>query len=312
MNLLLNPGNRLFELARRGRRLPHLVLAIVLSFVFVLLAQMMGGIPFMIMMALGQQLPLDNQESMTALLQPDTALERMLFLVMLFAPIFLLLWLWLALFEKRQFWTIGLEWAGAGWKYGRGLAVGLVMFGVVAGLMAGLGYVERESSETQGAAALEGVLLVLLGWVVQGAAEEAIARGWLLPVIGARYRPGLGILLSALVFTVYHSLNPNLSPVAVLNLFLFGLFAAMYALFEGGLWGVFALHTAWNWAQGNLFGFEVSGIEAAGGMLINLTEAGPDALTGGAFGPEGGLLVTLVLLVASAGVWFIGQQRQAL
>lgn len=314
MNLLLNPSNHLFELARRGRRLPHLILAIVLSFVFVLLAQMVGGIPFLMIMAVGRQLPLDNQEALTAGLQPDTALERMLFLVMLFTPIFLLLWLWLAVFEKRPFWTIGLEWAGAGWKYARGLAVGLVMFGAAVGLMAALGYVEQQTGErqAQGTAALGGVLLVLLGWVVQGAAEEAIARGWLLPVIGARYRPGLGVVLSALVFAVYHSLNPNLSPVAVLNLFLFGLFAALYALFEGGLWGVFALHTAWNWSQGNLFGFEVSGIEPAGGMLVNLAEAGPDALTGGAFGPEGGLLVTLVLLVASAVVWLICQRRQAL
>lgn len=314
MNLLLNPSNHLFELARRGRRLPHLILAIVLGFVFVLLAQMVGGIPFLMIMAVGQQLPLDNPEALTASLQPDTALEQTLFLVMLFTPIFLLLWLWLALFEKRPFWTIGLEWAGAGWKYARGLGVGLVMFGAAAGLMAVLGYVEQETGErqAQGAAALGGVLLVLLGWVVQGAAEEAIARGWLLPVIGARYRPGLGVVLSALVFAVYHSLNPNLSPVAVLNLFLFGLFAALYALFESGLWGVFALHTAWNWSQGNLFGFEVSGAEPAGGMLVNLAETGPDALTGGAFGPEGGLLVTLVLLVASAVVWLICQRRQAL
>jgi uncharacterized protein len=211
-------------------------------------------------------------------------------------------------------WTIGLEGTGAGWKYGRGLLVGLVMFGAVVGLMAALGYVEWENGGTQaqGAAALGGVLLVLVGWVVQGAAEEAITRGWLLPVIGARYRPALGIVLSALVFAVYHSLNPNLSPVAVLNLFLFGLFAALYALLEGGLWGVFALHTMWNWAQGNLFGFEVSGDEPAGGMLVNLTEAGPDLLTGGAFGPEGGLLVTIVLLAGLAVVWFTGQRRQPL
>lgn len=314
MNRLLNPGNRLFELARRGRRLPHVILALVMSVVFVLLAQMAGGILLLMMAAARRELPLDNSEALAGALMPVTALDQLLFLVLLFAPIFVLLWLWLALFEKRPLWTIGLEWAGAGWKYGRGLAAGLAMFGAVVGLMAVLGFVERQNGEaqSQGAAALGGVLLVLVGWVVQGAAEEAITRGWLLPVIGARYRPGLGILLSALVFAVYHSLNPNLSPVAVLNLFLFGLFTALYALLEGGLWGVCALHTAWNWAQGNLFGFEVSGNEPAGGMLVNLTEAGPDLLTGGAFGPEGGLLVTMVLLTGLALVWFAGQRGQSL
>ena len=80
----------------------------------------------------------------------------------------------------------------------------------------------------------------------------------------------------------------------------YGLFAALYALREGGIWGISAQHAVWNWAQANLYGFEVSGIGANGGSLFNLMETGPDPLTGGAFGPEGGLAVTLVLLLAIA------------
>jgi membrane protease YdiL (CAAX protease family) len=112
-------------------------------------------------------------------------------------------------------------------------------------------------------------------------------------------------VISALVFAVYHSLNPNLSPIAFLNLFLFGVLTAFYALYEGGLWGVFGIHAAWNWAQGNIFGLEVSGIPPAGGTLFNLMETGPDAITGGQFGPEGGLAVTAVLIVSSIIVWLI-------
>ena len=69
---------------------------------------------------------------------------------------------------------------------------------------------------------------------------------------------------------------------------------------EGSLWGIGAQHAAWNWAQGNLFGFEVSGIAPAGGMLFNMMETGPDEITGGAFGPEGGLVITAVLLIGIA------------
>lgn len=312
----LRPDNHLFELARSGRRLPHGVLAVVLSFVIVLAAQIAGGIPAVLIIfglkAAGGE-PLPGPDALDSAIMPSTALEQVVFLILPFAPIFLLLWAWLALFEKRPFWTIGLERDGAAWKYGRGLLVGLVLFSIPVGLMALPGYVavETESARPQGPVALGGVLFVLLGWIVQGAAEEALTRGWLLPVIGGRYKPVLGLLLSALVFAIYHSLNPGLNPLAVLNLFLFGIFTALYALYEGGLWGVFSIHTVWNWAQGNLFGFEVSGVEPAGGMLINLMEAGPDAVTGGAFGPEGGLAVTAVLIAGSAVVWLLGQRREA-
>jgi hypothetical protein len=189
--------------------------------------------------------------------------------------------------------------------------IGLLMFSAAVGISALFGYVavERGGPQQTGLAALGGVLLVFFGWVVQGAAEEALTRGWLLPVIGARYRPLLGIIISSLVFATLHSLNPNLSPIAVLNLALFGLFAALFALYEGGLWGIFSIHTVWNWAQGNLYGFEVSGMSAAGVTLFNLMETGPDVVTGGAFGPEGGLSVTVVLVISCALVWVAGKRR---
>jgi membrane protease YdiL (CAAX protease family) len=206
---------------------------------------------------------------------------------------------------------MGLEWAGAGLKYLRGFLIGVVMFAVSIGISAAFGYIAFETggSGSQGLAALGGVLLVYLGWTVQGPAEEALTRGWLLPVIGARYKPWLGVLVSSGIFTILHLLNPNVGPVAVLNLFLFGVFAALYALYEGGLWGVFSLHAAWNWAQGNLFGFEVSGGYASGVTVFNLMEVGPDLVTGGAFGPEGGLAVTAVLLVSCGVVWVLGGRR---
>jgi membrane protease YdiL (CAAX protease family) len=119
-----------------------------------------------------------------------------------------------------------------------------------------------------------------------------------------------GIIISSVIFTIMHALNPNLSFVAILNLFLFGLFAALYALFEGGLWGVFSIHAAWNWMQGNVFGFEVSGGFAPGGTIFDLMEVGPDVITGGPFGPEGGLSVTVVLVVSCGIVWWLSERRK--
>jgi membrane protease YdiL (CAAX protease family) len=187
-----------------------------------------------------------------------------------------------------------------------------MMFAVSIGISAALGFIafeENSGAQPQGLAALGGVLLVFLGWTIQGPAEEALARGWLLPVIGARYKPLLAAIISSIIFAVYHSLNPNINPIAFLNLFLFGLFTVFYTLYEGGLWGVFGIHAAWNWAQGNLFGFEVSGMPPVGGMFFNLMEVGPDVVTGGPFGPEGGLAVTLLLIASTVIVWLLAGRR---
>jgi membrane protease YdiL (CAAX protease family) len=316
MNILLNPHNHLFELARSGKRLPHIVLVIGLGYVFMLLAQLIGGIPATLLIlalsiAEASQPTLGDPDVLRGLLLPNNALEQFILLVLAFGPIFLILWGWLTLFEKRPLWTIGLERIKAAQKYLRGLLIGLLMFSASVGLLAIFGYIDLEAGDPQqqGLTALGGVLLVFLGWMVQGAAEEAITRGWILPVIGARYKPLLGIVISAIIFATYHSLNPNLNPIAILNLFLSGLFFALFALYEGGLWGVFAIHTAWNWTQGNLFGFEVSGLTSTSGTLFNLMEVGPDAITGGTFGPEGGLAVTVVLVISCLLVWVASRRR---
>jgi membrane protease YdiL (CAAX protease family) len=172
-----------------------------------------------------------------------------------------------------------------------------------------MGYVAfEESHQPTGLMFLGGILIVLVGWTVQGAAEEVLTRGFLLPVISVRYGVVAGIALSSLLFTALHLLNANLSWLALLNLFLFGVFASLYALQEGGLWGVCALHGVWNWAQGNLYGLAVSGGDAHTATLINLKEVGPDWLTGGAFGPEGGLAVTLVLVVGCAVIGWMNRR----
>lgn len=231
-----------------------------------------------------------------------------------FAPIFLLIWLWLRLAEQRPLWTTGME-KPALKPYLRGLLVGLALFGTAVLLLALLGFVQLERPfNGLGALSVAGALLIFTGWMVQGAAEELLTRGFLLPVLGVRWGTAVAVLISSLLFSALHLANPNVNAISILNLTLFGLFAALYALVEGGLWGVFAMHAVWNWAQGNLFGFAVSGMEIKSGTLLDLMEIGPDEVTGGLFGPEGGLVVTAVLSLAIlfAGWAAYRQKRTAL
>lgn len=294
----------LFHLARRGTRLTHwlAVLPLGLAFLFV---SSLGALPVVLAMLVFYGVErFENMLYSNLVYMPGepalvSGFWMALVLVFSYAGIFLFLWLWLKFYEKRPFHTLGFEKTGALLQYGRGLLFGVALFGGAVGLMALFGFVElgRGDPAQTGLATLGGVLLAALGWVVQGMGEEVLTRGWMLPVLGARTRPWIGILVVSLFFALLHVLNPNVSVLAMVNLALFGLFAAFYAMREGSLWGISALHSVWNWIQGNVFGFEVSGMNVGGGTLFKFVETGPDWLTGGAFGPEGGLAVSLMLLL---------------
>ncbi|KAA0253374.1 MAG: CPBP family intramembrane metalloprotease [Chloroflexi bacterium] len=296
--------NRLFDLARQGRRLTHIAAVIPLSFVFMFAAQM-GAIPVFIVMAILYGFS-DALITMKGFSPLEAGFWMGAQLITAFALVYVILWAWLKFVEKRPFWTLGYEAKNILSQYGRGLLIGALMFAGAVGILALFGSVSLEQGDPaqQGLSALGGVILVLFGWVVQGGAEEALFRGWVLPVIGARHRAWIGLLVSSVIFAAIHGLNPNLSVIALLNLVLYGVFAGLYAMREGSLWGISANHTVWNWVQGNFFGLQVSGTSAGGGMVFNLMETGEDWLTGGAFGPEGGLAVTMVLVVSIAVMLF--------
>ncbi len=95
-----------------------------------------------------------------------------------------------------------------------------------------------------------------------------------------------------------HFLNPNVSIVAVVNLFITGILFGLYVIKTQNLWGACGLHAAWNFFQGNIFGFEVSGMNIDIGSLMKLELVGSDLFTGGSFGPEAGIACTIVLSVA--------------
>ena len=101
-----------------------------------------------------------------------------------------------------------------------------------------------------------------------------------------------------------HLTNPNVNYIAVINIILVGLFYGLYVIKTNDLWAVCGMHSAWNFAQGNIFGFEVSGLDVSVGSLIDLNLVGNNVITGGAFGPEAGIIATFILLV-SIGIYYL-------
>ena len=301
---IFESNNPIFELARTGRWLPPVWLAVILAVVFIFGGQFIGAIPYVILLGLGW---------MPSTLTPiGSALYLLVFFAITLLPTGILLVLWLLLVEKRSIRTLGFEKPAALKKFLRGLAAGTILFTVVVLLIALPGYLNTRSQDSSLPVLIIAVLIALPGWILQSSLEEMVMRGWLMPVIGARKSTWLALLISSMIFALLHLLNPDVSLLSTVNIALAGLMFALLVLCEGGIWGACGLHSAWNWAQGSLFGFPVSGNLLQSPSLWMLVENGPDIITGGNFGPEGGVISTIVLLAACAVLGWLIHRRNSL
>jgi uncharacterized protein len=145
----------------------------------------------------------------------------------------------------------------------------------------------------------------LFACVLVGVEEELFARGYLirnlaeglhLPRVSFKVAVLLSYLLTSLFFGFLHANNANATLVSSLDLTLFGLFVGLGLILTGELAIPIGVHVAWNFAQGYVFGFPVSGFDGHL-SLIATQQSGPTLWTGGAFGPEGGLIGILAVLL---------------
>ena len=226
-----------------------------------------------------------------------------------FVFILLLFIFWVKFIEKNPLSTLGF--VKKNWlKYlGWGILLSLLQMGVIALVyqVSGIGsFVLNELS-------LE-PLLFILGlfpfWLLQGGTEEVATRGWLLTRIAARTNLPLAIAISSSLFGILHMGNAGVTFLSVLNIILDGVLAGLLFIYTDSIWLVVAQHGTWNYVQGNLLGFQVSGTGADASIFSFTMGDGPVWLTGGAFGAEGSIITTLVLLVSLVIVYRLGERKE--
>lgn len=151
----------------------------------------------------------------------------------------------------------------------------------------------------------ETIVISALVFVFAAAAEEMLFRGYPLQTLTRANLAWLGIVLTSVPFAAVHLKNPNVVPgFTFLNTALAGLWLAVAYLRTRSLWLPLGLHWSWNWTQASLLGLPVSGIERlAPAPLLRAINSGPDWLTGGAYGIEGGAACTIALLISTLVIW---------
>jgi membrane protease YdiL (CAAX protease family) len=173
-----------------------------------------------------------------------------------------------------------------------GLGIAFLLMSSIFLGMTGLGWVHFEGFtwQTQAPpAVLGGALTMLLVFVLTGWNEELLSRGYHLQTLAAGMNLFWGVILSSVIFGMMHLLNPGATWVAAVGVFCAGLLLAYAYLCTGRLWLSIGLHIGWNFFEGPVFGFMVSGLDFY--HLTRISVHGPAQWTGGDFGPEAGLII---------------------
>lgn len=215
------------------------------------------------------------------------------------------------LLDRRTVADLGLGFDGDWWidlAFGLLLGAGLMTAIFLVALLAGWVRVDGTfaTGPTVGSFAV-GMAVVTLQFVVVGFAEELVARGYLLTNVAEgleaylsdRVAVAVAVVVSSLVFGVAHLSNPNATLLSTLGISLAGVFLASGYVLTGELAIPIGLHITWNLFQGGVYGFSVSGL-GIDTSVVATTETGPDAITGGAFGPEAGALGVGAVLLGTA------------
>lgn len=219
--------------------------------------------------------------------------ERLLMLVSyLSAAVLVLRW------RRLPLSLLGLSLKGRWKDLLAGLGVAVLLYVVGFGLSLLTGTVEVAGVQLVPSALLGTLLLFLLVAVT----EEVMLRGF---VLGRMLAGGMNrfvaLFLSSALFSAMHLFNPNFALLPFVNILLAGCLLGASFLYTRNLCFPIALHWFWNWMQGPVLGYEVSGMNS-GESLLTLRLTGSDLLTGGSFGFEGSLLCTVLLVVGTLAI----------
>lgn len=194
--------------------------------------------------------------------------------------------------QKQPLTRMGLPGLGRHWKeFLVGLGLGTLSIAAVFLFLAAIGSIKTAWSPQLDVTSL----LFLLLFILVGFAEETFSRGYIMSTLRQTKNRRTVVLVSAVIFALMHIANSNFSILPFINITAVGILFAFMYIQSGNIWMPIGYHITWNYFQGAVFGFSVSGADT--GSLFVTENAGTSVLNGGEFGPEGGIAVTAVILL---------------
>lgn len=254
----------------------------------------LGCIVTILGLAVGRSLIPENTEEVGVLLQ---MLITASFFVIVVGGIYLLL----KILYKRKVSDIGLVFKKWGGQLARGLLLGMLSTGLVFSLLLVLNQVEIVSVNWAKVLTV-GIFIEMISAFLTAFPEEFLARGFFMTALKTTRNKVIIIAIPSVLFSLLHLANSGFSFLSFVNTALVGLLFAFMFIRSGKLWLPIGFHVAWNFFLGDILGLSVSGGEQK--SFLSLGIGRNEFLTGGIYGPEGGILVTAVLSLVFVYVYF--------
>jgi membrane protease YdiL (CAAX protease family) len=212
--------------------------------------------------------------------------------IMMGAAVFIITWLMRKFIDRQTLHSLGFNFSDYTNEAGQGFFAALALLGIGSLVLIATGFSTFSIISPDPA-----LLFVELGlMLVVAFVEELLFRGYLLNNLLQSMNKWIALILSSVLFAIFHISNPDVTVFALLNIVLAGLILGLNYIFTKNLWFGICFHFAWNFFQGPVLGYDVSGLKLS--SLLQQTITGPDLWTGGTFGFEGSLLCFLLLLLA--------------
>ena len=214
--------------------------------------------------------------------------------------------------DRRPLADFGLRFGAAWWRdLGFGLALGAFLMLLTFLVELACGWITVTDTFYVAGGGPFGLMILapLVQFLAVGIYEELFSLGYHMTNFAQGFRNLLGRrggliagwVLSSLIFGLMHGMNPHATSLSTVNIALSGMFLlGVGYLLTGRLAIPIGVHITWNFFQGNVFGFPVSGTSANNVTFIAVEQGGADLLTGGAFGPEAGLLGLAAMFLGAA------------
>lgn len=210
--------------------------------------------------------------------------------------------------KSTDFCGVGSRPLGNNWKYA---LLGLLLGFVANSVCVLTAWLHNDIALTYDAVRPLWFFTVFLMVFVQSSAEELLCRGFLYQKLRRSYKnPAVAIVGNSLLFSILHLFNEGITVLAVLNIFITGVWFSLMVYYMDSLWCAFAAHTAWNFTQNILFGLPNSGINVPYSVFkLNVSTARNSFAYNVGFGIEGTIMADIVLLIACVMLYLWGRKH---
>jgi membrane protease YdiL (CAAX protease family) len=216
---------------------------------------------------------------------------------------FLLVFIFTRYIDRTDFKNVGFQLKG----YTKDILPGIALGAVIMSLGFLILLILKEINVTGIDFDIYKLLISIVLFVFVALNEEVFLRGYILNNFLQSMNKYVALVLSSLIFSILHVFNPNFDLTSFISILLAGLLLGISYIYTKNLWFPIALHFSWNFFQGTIFGFEVSGTSIY--SIINQDPVSDNLLNGGKFGFEGSILSQIFIIIAVFVIWWFARKK---